>query len=103
MHGLPLIAKSIAVLLLGLVIRADAQFPVACDDLGYGYCDSGAACDDCPSDLGGVCGEPLWTATADALFLNRSDPDSRVLGFNTVNPMENVILILTRRPGSTFR
>lgn len=34
--------------------------------------------------------QPLWSMTADALFLERSDPGAAVLALNTVNPVENL-------------
>lgn len=43
-----------------------------------------------PAEAGRPCCGPIWTATADALFLHRSTPDSNVLAFNTSDPAENL-------------
>ncbi len=70
---------------------------IGCGELvGAFECDGASACDDLGCDglvSGTQCSQfctPLWTATADALFLSRSEPISAVLLFNTANPNENV-------------
>ena len=67
----------------------------ACDGIGCGHCDIPNTCTGCQSDCGNTCGcnpcaEPLWTASANVLFLHRSTPSSRILAFNTVRPEENL-------------
>ncbi len=57
---------------------------LSCDSLSCdSLCSSARSCDS-QNKL------PLWAATADVLLLNRSDPRSAVLAFNTANPAENL-------------
>lgn len=60
----------------GVVTSAE---PVPCDANMCCDDDSGFACDPC---------KPIWTATADALFLHRSEPQSEILAFNTLDNTE---------------
>ncbi len=89
------------VMMLGAMVSATAT----ASDCDYG-CDFG--CDACAGETTGCdsglglsgfgdcfnacdpCGGSLWTVTADAIFMTRSDPDSRLLAFNTAAPSENL-------------
>ncbi len=62
---------------------------------GCGSCNSAACCSTSGCGGGGAaggcaCGNSLWSASADALFLFRSDPAASVLAFNTNNPAESL-------------
>ncbi len=80
----------VSVALMALVTPvASAQSAVPCDGLDYipsfsdmQCCDT--RCSDCRPTTRGV----RWSATADAIFLHRSDPSSGVLAFNTEEPSE---------------
>lgn len=62
---------------------------------GYGSghsasCSSSRGCGGTGGAGGGACGNSLWSASANALFLFRNDPAASVLAFNTINPAERL-------------
>ncbi|MDZ4848106.1 MAG: BBP7 family outer membrane beta-barrel protein [Pirellulaceae bacterium] len=79
---------AMAIVVNGVNARAQQDSDPSFDAMGRG-----PACDDmgCGNQRSrSVCASPVWTATADALFLHRSDPSSAILAFNTTNPAENL-------------
>ncbi|NND98529.1 MAG: hypothetical protein HKN47_14510 [Pirellulaceae bacterium] len=68
---------------VAILVAATSDADAGCDDACDAYAPSS-----CFANQG--CCQPNWTFAADALFLRRSDPDSEVLAFNTVDPSESL-------------
>lgn len=52
-------------------------------DFGLSGCDASSCCDGCPISR---CEKPVWTVSADALFLTREASAPNILAFNTAAP-----------------